>query len=196
MGIPEGHRKRVRHFHEARDCHGLTFSCYRRMPLLTNDVWREMLSRTIDRAIEGHRFGLVAFVYMPEHVHLLVYPTCEAAKVDGVLKAIKQPFSNRVKRLLLAAGSRLLDRLTVQERPGKTAFRFWQEGPGYDRNLTTAKTVSAAIDYLHLNPVRRGLVREAAHWRWSSCRFYGSEGTSQDAALPQIHPFPAEFWDR
>ena len=76
-----GHRKRVRHYDEPGDCHELTFSCYRRLPLLTNDGWREMLSRSIDRAMLGHRYRLVAFVYMPEHVHLLVCPDGDASKV-------------------------------------------------------------------------------------------------------------------
>jgi hypothetical protein len=37
-------------------------------------------------------------------------------------------------------------------RPGKMVFRFWQEGPAYDRNLQTQAAVLAAIDYIHLNP--------------------------------------------
>ncbi len=60
------HRKRVRHYNEPGHCHELTFSCYRRMPLLTDDDWREKLSRSIDRAMDRHAFALVAFVYMPE----------------------------------------------------------------------------------------------------------------------------------
>ena len=68
-----GHRKRVRHYDEPGHFHELTFSCYRRMPLLTNDVWRAMLSVSIDRAVKGHSFRLSAFVFMPEHVHLLVF---------------------------------------------------------------------------------------------------------------------------
>ena len=56
---------------------------------------------------------------MPEHVHLVVYPESDDSRIDGVLKAVKQPFSKRIKRLLLDAGNRLLDELTVRERPGK-----------------------------------------------------------------------------
>ncbi len=41
------------------------------MSLLTNDDWRRRLSRRVDRACEEALFDLVAFVYMPEHVHFL-----------------------------------------------------------------------------------------------------------------------------
>jgi putative transposase len=146
-----GHRKTVKHYHEPGDCHELTFSCYRRVPLLTNDPWRRLLAKQIDSANQRHNFHLVAFVFMPEHLHLLVYPT-GGSEVSDLLKAIKRPFSYRIKQILQEHQSPLLNRLTIRERPGKMTFRFWQEGPGYDRNLNTEKAVLAAIDDIHRNP--------------------------------------------
>ncbi|REJ65202.1 MAG: hypothetical protein DWQ31_18850 [Planctomycetota bacterium] len=190
-----GHRKRVRHYDEPGHLHELTFSCYGRLPLLTNDRWRAMLSICIDRAIARHHFGLAAFVYMPEHVHLLVWPKEPDARIHRLLKGIKQPLSHRVRTILDEQRSRLRERLTVQERPDKTVFRFWQEGGGYDRNLTGPESAQASIDYLHLNPVRRSLVTEASHWRWSSYRWFESEGRQSDEALPKLESLPSWFWD-
>ena len=68
------HRKRVWHVNDPGHFHELTFSCYRRIALLANDDWRGELSRSVDRAIAGQGYRLVAFVYLPEHVHLIVYP--------------------------------------------------------------------------------------------------------------------------
>ena len=84
----------------------------------------------------------------------------------------------RVKADLRASpsGARLLEALTVRERPGKTAFRFWQEGAGYDRNLRSPAAVAAAIAYLHANPVRRGLVTRPTDWFWSSARRFADDG--------------------
>ena len=152
-----------------------------------------MLSESLDRAIERHDYRLLAFVYMPEHVHLLVFPGSNASGIDQLLKAIKRPFSFRIKRLLEAEKNRLLNTLTVEQRPGVRTFRYWQEGPGYDRNLDRVETVLAAIDYIHLNPVRRGLVARAADWQWSSARWY--EGLPYDAnvRVPKLEKLPAEF---
>jgi hypothetical protein len=61
-----------------------------------------------------------------------------------LLADIKQPLSGRIKRVLVKENSPLFSELTVMERPGKPAFRFWQEGPGYDRNLSSKQTVLAA----------------------------------------------------
>jgi putative transposase len=69
------------------------------------------------------------------------------------------------------SNSPLLSRLTIRQRPGVETFRYWQGGSGCDRNLERAETVLAAIDYLHRNPVRRGLVERAVDWQWSSARW-------------------------
>ncbi len=193
MHTPSGHRKRIKHYDEPGHCHELTFSCYRRMPLLTNDLWREMLSHSIDRAVQRHGYQLFAFVYMPEHVHLLVLPISNSGGIDKLLKALKRPFSFRVKKILQDQRSPLLKKLTIQQRPGVKTFRFWQEGPGYDRNMTEASTIEAAIDYIHRNPVRRGLCERAVDWLWSSAKFYYE--SQQDACLPKLVRAPAELFD-
>jgi REP element-mobilizing transposase RayT len=84
-------RKRVKHYHEPGDIHELTFSCYRRLPLLTNNAWRTGLSRTIDKACEELACHLAAFVFMPEHVHLLVWGLRSKEEVGILLGKIKQP---------------------------------------------------------------------------------------------------------
>ena len=38
------------------------------------------------------------------------------------------------------------------------------------------KEYNNTVEYIHLNPVRRGLVRRAEDWKWSSVHEYG--GTS------------------
>lgn len=184
------HRKRVTHFQEPGHYHELTFSSFRRLPLLTDDVCRVLLSHSIEQAMDRHHYRLVAFVYMPTHVHLLTFPDADASSIAQLLRAIKRPFSLRVKQQLEANGSQLVPLLTVRQRPGVMTFRFWQEGPGYDRNLTRPETIVAVVDYLHNNPVRRGLCQRAGEWRWSSARYYHTEGGEQDSALPRIHGLP------
>lgn len=186
------HRKTVRHFEQSPHLHELTFSCYLRMPLLTNNVWREVLSRSLQAACEAEQFALVAFVFMPEHVHLLVWPISQKATVSRLLARIKQPVSAQIRAILESCHSPLLGELTVQERPGNTCFRFWQEGGGFDRNLFTPAAIAASIDYIHRNPVQRGLCERATDYQWSSARFHllGIE----DHTLPKLmKPEPEWF---
>jgi len=196
MSDTRPHRKLVKHYHEPGDLHELTFSCYKRQPLLTNDTWRELLADCINAACNEFEMQLAAFVFMPEHVHLLVVPDGREPAIDRFLARIKQPFSKRVKGQLSESKSSLLNRLTVQERPGTCCFRFWQEGPGYDRNLMTPSAIEAAIEYIHMNPVRRGLVQRAVDWRWSSASWYLLDPPRQQRpGLPIIHGLPVGALD-
>ena len=166
--------KTIKHYHEPGDLHELTFSCYRQIKLLTNDAWRGYLARSIDEAGEQFRFQLVAFVFMPEHVHLLVFPLEKEPSIDRYLAAIKRPVSADVKRDLQCAGSPLIKRLTIRERPDKEVFRFWQEGPGYDRNSQKPATVlTAGLGLTQKSLVGRRIagqivVAPIRHWRHAS----------------------------
>ena len=181
------HRKRIHHYHTPGDCHELTFSCYRRQQLLVDNVWRAWLAKAVDRAMAACSMRLAAFVFMPEHVHMLVCSFEYEVSVPRLLKAIKQPFSSQVKRALQRANDDLLDQLTLRERSGKREFRFWQQGPGYDRNLTSPKALLASIDYIHSNPVKRGLCFKATDWKWSSARYYADPVAAIDPDLPMMH---------
>ena len=165
------HRKRVKHREVLHGTRLLTFSCYRRLPLLSRDGPRRMLARAVERAVVNHGWLLHGFVFMPEHVHLLVRSMREACNAPALLAAIKRPTSFRVKKALEAEAHPLLGELTIRERPGKAAFRFWQEGPGHDANVGH-DGVPRVLRYIHLNPVRRGLCAGPEEWAWSSARQY------------------------
>jgi putative transposase len=152
-----------------------------------------MLSEAIERATERHGYHLTAFVFMPEHVHLLVYPGRGASEIDALLRAMKRPYSFRIKQLLQKTNGSLLRRLTIHQRPGVETFRYWQEGPGFDRNLEKPEAVLAAADYIHRNPERRGLVEKAVDWQWSSARWYQSLPYDAEIRLPKLAKLPAEF---
>jgi len=188
MLTPLGPRKRMKHFDLPRSVHELTFSCYGGLSLLEDDRFNRLLSRAIDAAVVQQQFHLLGFVYMPEHVHLVVLPLDESARVASLLYAIKRPHSYRVKKVLQQTGDTRLEQLMVLERPGRRVFRFWQEGGGYDRNLASEKTILAAIHYAHANPVRRGLCSSPAEWKWSSWRHYEGDRAS-DPDLPRVHGF-------
>ena len=134
------------------------------------------------------RSELLSFDFMPEHVHALVRPTAEHADVSALLYAIERPFSFRVKQELERQRDPLLQTLTIRERPGKFVFRFWQEGPGYDRNLWTSAALIDAANYIHDNPARRRLCQKPDDWKWSSWRAIHCPELPPDSDLPLVHP--------
>ena len=55
--------------------------------------------------------------------------------------------------------------------------------------------MTACIEYVHNNPVRRNLVKLATDWKWSSARWYASEGEIVDPDLPKLHFPPRGLYD-
>jgi putative transposase len=126
---------------------------------------------------------------MPDHMHLIVYPRRNQYDIAAILEAIKRPVGSKAIRFLQHTGSPWLSRLTRQ-RGARTERLFWQSGGGYDRNITSPRTLLAMIDYLHMNPVRKGFVADPCQWEWSSARYFVG-GTSPLA----IDPIPVEWLD-
>ena len=60
---------------------------------------------------------------------------------------------------------------------GKTHYRFWQRGGGYDRNIVEPDTALKQVEYIHFNPVRRGLCTRPEDWLWSSAADFSGERT-------------------
>jgi putative transposase len=80
--------KRLNHYYGRRDLHFLTFSCYRRLPLLGTAGARNVYVDALAEIRERYEFLLAGYVVMPEHVHLLISEsaTCTPSIVLKVLK--------------------------------------------------------------------------------------------------------------
>lgn len=160
-------RKTIRHYDEPGQAHHLTFSCYRRLSLLSKDRTRRWLIDAIRDAKVKHGFDLWAWVIMPEHVHLLVSPRRTIYSTALILADIKRPVGIKAIGYLRRTQPNFLDRLKVVNK-NRSYHRFWQPGAGFDHNLVDPKAVGAVINYIHYNPVRRGLTNDIYSWIWSS----------------------------
>jgi putative transposase len=164
--------KRCRRFEEQGHAHALTFSCFRRQPFLSRDRSRQWLLDAIDGARQKQQFHLWAYALMPEHVHLLIWPTEWEYSIGRILSAIKLPVTRRAQAYVRKSASELLHTMLDRQPNGTEAYRFWQRGGGYDRNVTEPQTVWAEIEYIHANPVRRELCKRPEDWKWSSAATY------------------------
>ena len=90
----------------------------------------------------------------------------------------------------MAHNPSFLAKLTVTRGDGTKEKRFWQAGGGYDRNVIEPTTLAKVIEYIHLNPVRRGLVERPEDWAWSIARWYAGfrpVPLEMDPTLPQVY---------
>jgi putative transposase len=131
--------------------HFITFSCFRRLPLLKTARARDIFVTELGKLRDEMGFHLIGYVVMPEHVHLLL-----SELPRGTPSTVLQKLKLRVARKL---------------RRGETLGAFWQ-ARFYDFNVYSKGKKMEKLHYMHANPVIRGLVKHPGDWPWSSWSFY------------------------
>jgi putative transposase len=179
---PPAHRRSC---NEPGHAHALTFTCYRRFRFLSAERTCQWLGEAIEEARRALDFALWAFVFMSEHAHLIVCPRRPGYDMATILKAIKEPVGRRAVSHIAEYAPAWLPRIT-RKRGLRTERLFWQSGGGFDRNIWQPRVLMPMIDYLHMNPVGRGLVTRASDWRWSSAGWF--EGTPTCDLIPDRIP--------
>ena len=158
-------RRNLKRYYGAGHLHFITCSCYRRQPLLATPGRCDMFLTVLERMRQRYQFVVVGYVIMPEHIHLLISEPQEG-NPSIVMQALKLGFTRRIvveaKRRSDPAQAALLDRVPQH---------IWQKR-FYDFNVWTEHKRIEKLDYMHRNPVKRGLVESPDLWPWSSFRAY------------------------
>jgi len=183
--MPETKRSRRRNYNIPGHAHVLTFSCYHRYEFLKSDRTCQWLAESIDHARLELDFAIWAYVFMPDHAHILVFPKRNSYDIAKIRHEIKHPVGMHAIRFLEKSAPDWLPRIT-RHRGKKTERLFWQSGGGYDRNIDEPKTLQREIEYIHMNPIRRGLVTKAEDWKWSSAGWFN--GVLNPVLIPDSIP--------
>jgi putative transposase len=178
--------KRCRRYNIEGNAHELTFSCYNNRRFLSAERSCKYLVDSINSSREKHQFDLWAYVFMPNHVHLLICPRKTQYSISNILLSIKQPVSRKAIDYLKNNNPNGLKQLATSQK--HRTYRFWQKGGGYDRNITKVKTIIDTVRYLHNNPVRKGLVETTDQWYYSSAADW--ENIRQGPIPIDFHSFP------
>ncbi len=101
------------------------------------------------RHFEGERYELRAWVVMPNHVHVVVWPR-PPNSLSSILHSWKSYTANEANRLLNRVG-----------RP------FWQK-ESYDHLLRDDDDSFRCCNYTTMNPLQARLCSRPEDWKWSS----------------------------
>src|ERR1700688_4273429 len=160
--------KLIRHYGRGH-LHFITFSCYRRLPLLRSVRARNAFVQILGEVRDRYGFYLVGYVVMPEHIHLLIGEPAKGTP-STVIQVLKQRVSRRLRRRKRnAAGQFRLAFAGVDD----SLRRFWQRR-FYDFNVWSLKKRVEKLHYMHMNPLKRKLVDHPKDWPWSSFSFYAN----------------------
>jgi putative transposase len=110
------------------------------------------LARAIGERREERHFLLTAWVFLPDHWHAIFFPP-HPLPISDVMESIKVGSTRRINRARAERGL------------------LWQPR-FFDRALRTVKEYNEKVEYIHLNPVKAGLVKRPEEWPWSSVHDY------------------------
>ncbi|MDO8616242.1 MAG: transposase [Dehalococcoidia bacterium] len=126
----------------------VTTNVAERRPIFRSPDAAATLLETIAGVRPQEGIDLLAWVIMPDHLHL-VLQLPPGVRLGRVMQLIKGRFAHRYNRSRLGAGP------------------VWQSRY-HERGLRSGEELVAAIHYVHYNPVVAGLAREPEAYVWSS----------------------------
>ena len=140
------------------------------LPLLNNAEVRAIVCEEIARAL-GECGGVVsAYVLMPTHAHLLAYLPGEQ-DLHRFCRKWRGRSARRIIDMAKARDSVRVLEILARHANGPSSYAVWKEQPRC-LPVYTRKKLYAMVDYIHANPVRKGLVAHPADWEFSSYGFH------------------------
>jgi REP element-mobilizing transposase RayT len=115
-------------------------------------IARTDIAQLVARAIQffdGDRYVLRAWVIMPNHVHVVFFPTPNQT-VGAIVRSWKLFTAVRANRIL-----------------NRTGRAFWQP-ESFDHWIRNDEECGRCCRYVHNNPVKAQLCKAPEEWPWSS----------------------------
>jgi putative transposase len=157
----------------------ITASTYRRAPLFLSPRFCREFVAGLQEVRSEFGFRMLGWVLMPDHFHLLIWPET-APSTSNIVKQLKQRTGARILKILRQNQSNrwCVEMLAYLRLPSTVhdhvGYRLWQRR-FYPFGVYTEKKRLEKLDYMHGNPVKRGLAPSPAQWSrlaGSSFRFY------------------------
>ena len=140
------------------------------LPIFTRPQTVQIILDSWDYLQKNDNFVLHGYVIMENHLHLI-------AKSDNhteVMKRFKSFTARQIIDYLKKQGvTKFLKQLEFYKLHHKTdsQYQLWQEGT-HPQQILNEEMMRQKLEYIHYNPVKRGYVDDAVHWRYSSARDY------------------------
>lgn len=114
---------------------------------------------------QRHPFALLAWVVLPDHLHML-----------WRLPAGDDDYSNRIRRFKSNFSRQLASSETIsRSRQNKAERSIWQRR-FWEQLLRDDEDLRRHIDYVHYNPIKHGHAERAGDWPHSSFRYFVERG--------------------
>mgnify|MGYP001144185751 CR=1 FL=1 len=173
-------------------CYFLTLATARRRPLFRSPATRTLLRQAFRKTLCNWPMDIWEFVLLPDHLHLLCSVPNDAQDYSTPIRLVKHRFT----RTWLANGGSEAPRTASSRRRGIRGV--WQKR-FYEHTIRNQREYRAHVAYVHMNPVKHGLVERPADWPWSTFQRHVREGLlpadwTGPCELPGVGECTGEVW--
>ena len=154
--------------------HFITLTVLHWIPVFTRPDTVTILLDSLEHLAKSG-LKIYAYVVLENHCHFVL-------QSDNLNKDIARFKSYTAKKLIQYLDEnkvkQILEQLAFYKKAHKydRAYQFWQEGV-HPEWIQNEGMMRQKVEYIHQNPVKRGYVDRAEHWRYSSARDYlGQQG--------------------
>ena len=165
FAIVEPMRSRYR-INEPHLAHFVTSSIVAWLPVFTKAARCQILTDSLAYCREHKGLRIYGWVILDTHFHALL----AAPDLSGTLSDLKRHTAQRLLDQLESERCEwLLHQLKFRRAAHKSESKhqIWQEGV-HPQAIPSDEIMLQKLEYLHNNPVKRGLVAAPEHWRFSS----------------------------
>jgi putative transposase len=150
-------------FDNENHAHFVTFSCYRRQRILDDDQAKQIVMHFLAAQLKNQNGICMGFVIMPDHVHAMIRFQ-DSGMLSVFINQWKRRSSMQLKQLYKEKLTNYGTKIDL-EKP------MWQP-KYYDFNIFSEAKAREKLTYMHLNPVKSGLIDRPENWRFGSARYY------------------------
>ena len=164
----------------------VTFSAVEWLPIFVAEKPCRIITDSLNFCHKNKHLRVNAYVIMPTHLHAILFDEdCDTDRLQQTLTDMRKYTGHQLTDYCASHMPACFVR-TMQEAAGKDRqHRFWQAGT-HPEAIYTQAFWQQKSDYTHDNPCRKGLVREAHHWRFSSAAYWLVGGESEVILTPVV----------
>ncbi len=162
--------------------HFITITVVGWVDVFTRQQYRDIIIDSLKYCQKEKGLVLHAYVIMSNHIHLIVHAK-ETYQLSAIIRDFKKFTAKKIIKTILQnpkeSRSEWILRLFkyyAKYNSNNDTYQFWQRH-NKPIELISPKWIRQKLDYIHLNPVKSGLVQDATHYTYSSAKQYkGEEG--------------------
>ena len=158
--------------------HFITFTVVDWIDVFTRQTYKDVIIESLDYCIQNKGMILYGYVIMSNHIHMIIQSQ-EATLSDLIRDFKKFTAKSILEKIQNSPESRrewMLERfkLATESHSRNKNYQLWQYG-NHPEEVYSNKFMWSKLDYIHLNPVRAGIVEKASHYVYSSASNYVSD---------------------